>query len=263
PGNVRHVDEQLRPDLLRDLGECGEIDRACIRARTSDDHLRTALARNRTKHVVIDVTGVVHTIVNRVVQQTREIDRRSVREVPTLRQVQAQHQVARLEEGEIHRGVCLCARVRLHVRVLGVEQLLRAIDRDLLDAIHHFAATVVALAGKPFGVLVGKRRTHRLQDCERNKVLARNELETVALALGLFDDQTCDVRIEVPDRTQLAGCRHGGYAHLNYTLWKTDGTARRASVDRVIHAGGREYRATPAYPTTSRLARPLRPRAHH
>ena len=44
--------------------------------------------------------------------------------------------------------------VRLHVRVLGAEQLLRAIDGEFLDDVDHLAAAVVAPAGIPLGVLV-------------------------------------------------------------------------------------------------------------
>jgi hypothetical protein len=45
-----------------------------------------------------------------------------------------------------HRGVGLRAGMRLHVRVVGAEQLLGAVDRELLDLVHHLAAAVVALA---------------------------------------------------------------------------------------------------------------------
>jgi hypothetical protein len=41
----------------------------------------------------------------------------------------------------------LCAGVRLDVRVLGAEQLLRPVDRELLDLVDHLAAAVVTAPG--------------------------------------------------------------------------------------------------------------------
>ncbi len=55
---------------------------------------------------------------------------------------------------EVHRHVRLRAGVRLHVGVLGAEQRLRAVDRELLDDVHVLAAAVVALARIALGVLV-------------------------------------------------------------------------------------------------------------
>ena len=56
--------------------------------------------------------------------------------------------------GEVHGHVRLCASVRLDVRVLGAEQRLRAVDRELLDLVDDLAAAVVAAAGIALGVLV-------------------------------------------------------------------------------------------------------------
>ena len=66
--------------------------------------------------------------------------------MPAVRQVHAEERVARLEEREEHRGVRLRAGVRLHVGVLGAEELLRAVDGELLDLVDELAAAVVALA---------------------------------------------------------------------------------------------------------------------
>src|SRR5882762_3559842 len=69
-----------------------------------------------------------------------------------------------------------------------VEQLLRPIDRELLDQIHHFAAAVVPLARQPLGVLVGEGRPHRLENCDRYEVLGGNQLEAVLLSLDFTTD---------------------------------------------------------------------------
>ena len=118
-----------------------------------------------------------------VIQHAREVHRRAVRQMAAVRQIHAEERVARLEEGG-HRGeVRLRAGVRLHVRVLGAEELLRAIDRQLLHLVDDLAAAVVALARQSLGVLVRERRPHRLEHGRRDEVLARDQLEPFALPL--------------------------------------------------------------------------------
>ena len=100
-----------------------------------------------------------------------------------------------------HRGVVrLRAGVRLHVRVLGAEQLLGAIDRQLLDLVHDLAAAVVALSRQSLGVLVRERRPHRLEHGRRHEVLARDQLEPVLLPARLVVDQRGDLGIRLAER---------------------------------------------------------------
>ena len=58
----------------------------------------------------------------------------------------AENGVARLHQCEIGRRVRLRAGMRLHVGIVGAEELLRPIDGELLGDIDVLAAAVVALA---------------------------------------------------------------------------------------------------------------------
>ena len=98
----------------------------------------------------------------------------SVRQVPAVRQIHAQHRVARLQRRHIDRNVCLRARMRLHVGVLGAKQRLGAIDRQLFGAVDEFAAAIIALARISFGVFIGEHRAHRFEHGFRNEILRRN-----------------------------------------------------------------------------------------
>jgi hypothetical protein len=84
------------------------------------------------------------------------IDLGAVGEVPAMRQRHAEDGVARLQQGQVHGLVGLRARMRLHVGVVGAEQLLAAVDGQLLGHVHVLAAAVVALARIALGVLVGQ-----------------------------------------------------------------------------------------------------------
>ena len=89
------------------------------------------------------------------------------------------------------------ARVRLHVRVLGAEQRLRALDGERLGDVDVLAAAVVAAAGVALGVLVREHGALRLQHRDGNEVLARDHLEVVALATELELEHLGDLGIDL------------------------------------------------------------------
>ena len=107
----------------------------------------------------------------------------------TVGQIHPEKRVAWLKKrghrGEVRRR----AGVGLDIGVVGAEELLGAIDRELLDFVDDLAAAIVALARKSLGVLVGQRRSHRFEDRGRNEVLARDQLEATVLPLDLTTDE--------------------------------------------------------------------------
>src|SRR5450759_99257 len=102
-----------------------------------------------------------------------------------LREVETEYDVARLQEREVHRRICLRAGMRLHVGVVGGEQLLHAVDRELLHHVHEFAPAVVPLPGESLRVLIGQWSSHCLEHRWRDEVLARDQLEPVTLPIDL------------------------------------------------------------------------------
>ena len=114
--------------------------------------------------VVVDPLVVLaHAVGHDRVELAGEVQRMAVRQVAAVREVHAEHRVARLQQREVHRHVGLRAGVRLHVGVLGAEQLLRARDRERLGDVDELAAAVVALARIALGVLVGQHRAGRFE----------------------------------------------------------------------------------------------------
>ena len=115
--------------------------------------------------------------------------------------------------------------MRLDVGVIGAEELLRAVDRQLLDPVHDLAAAVVALSGKSFRVLVRERRAHRFEDGRRHEVLARDQLDPFVLAGDLLLDQAGDLRIAVAQRLArrtalpVGPGRHQGFSSVEVSVW--------------------------------------------
>jgi hypothetical protein len=120
-----------------------------------------------------------------------------MREMAAVRELERQDRVAGLQRRHVHRHVRLRARVRLDIRVVCAEELLRPVDRRPLDLVDDFAAPVVAAAGIALGVLVRRHRPHRLEDRRPGEVLRRDQLDLPALALELLSQQLRDLRVDL------------------------------------------------------------------
>ena len=72
--------------------------------------------------------------------------------------------------------------MRLHIRIVGAEQLLGAIDGQLLGLVDEFATTVVTLGRVALGVLVGEYGTLGLHHPRTGVVFRGDELDMLLLA---------------------------------------------------------------------------------
>ncbi len=111
--------------------------------------------------------------------------------------------VARIEHRHVRGVVGLGPGVRLDVGVLGAEQLLGAVDRELLGDVDLLAAAVVALARVALGVLVGEHRPGGIEDRLGDEILRGDHLERVLLALELALQHLGDRRIDLSQRGGL------------------------------------------------------------
>ena len=93
--------------------------------------MRLGVAVDAVRHEVVDPSAEVH--------------RRPVGEVATLVEAHAHDLVAGVEQGEERGHVGVGPRVRLHVGVLGAEQLAQPVARELLGLVDDQVAAVVAL----------------------------------------------------------------------------------------------------------------------
>jgi hypothetical protein len=117
-----------------------------------------------------------------------------------VRKIHSENLVTVLNRREVDGHVCLRAAVRLHVRVIGAKQLLRAIDRGLFDNVGPLATTVVALARITLGVLVREHRPGSLQHRFADEIFRRDQFETIRLACDFVIDRARDHRINLRQR---------------------------------------------------------------
>src|SRR4051812_15295514 len=81
--------------------------------------------------------------------------------------------------------------------MLGAEELLRAVDRELLYLVDDLTAAVVALARISLGVLVRRRRPDCLEHRRPGEVLRGDQLDLAALALGLAPEELGDLGVDL------------------------------------------------------------------
>jgi hypothetical protein len=106
----------------------------------------------------------VHPVGDDVVELAGDVQLHPLREVAALVQVHPEDRVAGLQEGVVDGGVGLRAGVRLDFRVLGAEQLLGAVERELFGDVDELAAAVVAAARVALGVPVREDRALAVED---------------------------------------------------------------------------------------------------
>ena len=167
--------------------------------------------------VVVDRFVGVQAVADDVEPLAAHVQRHAVGQVAAFGQAHAHDGVAGLQEGQEHGFVGRGAAVRLHVGGIGAEDLLDAVDRELLGDVHVLAAAVVALAGVAFGVLVGQLRALRRHDGGRGVVFAGDQLDVLFLAgvfgldggkdlgVGLFDENVAVVHGSPSRRWSLCG----------------------------------------------------------
>ncbi len=212
PSEMGHVDHQRRFDLIGDLAEAREVQLARVGRPAGEQQLGAVLARE-TRHLVhVHQPRLrVGLIGHHLVEFPRDVELHAVGQVPAVGQRQAHNLLAGLQQRVIDGGVGLRTGVRLHVGVLGSEQCLGAVNRQLLADVDLLAAAVVAAARVALGVLVGQHRTDGFQDSEGHEVLRGDHLQRVLLAPKLTLHRRGDLRIHLGERTiEIVGAEFGG-----------------------------------------------------
>ena len=185
-GNVSHIDHEIRADAVRNLAESLEVDKTRVSACTRKYEARLAFLGESRYLVVINEAGVfIHGVRHNVEVLARNVDGAAVRKMTAVRETHAQHGVARLQQREEYRKICVGAAMSLDVGMLCAEQRLGAVDSETLDDVHVFADAVISLAGIALGIFVGEVCTHRRHDSGRNYVLAGDQLDVVLLSFEL------------------------------------------------------------------------------
>ncbi len=103
--------------------------------------------------------------------------------------------------------------MRLHVGEGAAEQLLGAVDGQLLQGVGEFGAAIVAPAGIALDGLVDHHRPQRVQTGEADQILRRNQFDLVLLAGEFTGNGAIDFRVGIPEMGGEIGIRVGHENH--------------------------------------------------
>ena len=211
---MRRIDDEDGSDVVRDLPHRREVPAARISRGSRHEDLRPLPLGDVAHLVVVDeLVFFANAVGDDVEHLAGEVDGRAVRQVAPVSELHAHKGVARDEEREVRSRVRLGPRVRLHVRVLGPEELLGSLDGEVLGDIDELAAAVVAAAGVPLGVLVAQRSAQRGEHRGRGEVLRGYELDLGVLPVDLVQNGRGRFRIDLLDGRPIAPA---GIAHESW-----------------------------------------------
>jgi hypothetical protein len=116
-------------------------------------------------------------------------------EMATMGQIKPQDGVSGIDHRHVSRRIGLGAGVRLHIGVIGAEELPGAVTGKVLNHVGVFTATVIALAWVALGVLIGKDGARSLQYGFAYKVLRGDHFQAFVLASDFVIDGGGDLGI--------------------------------------------------------------------
>ncbi|MPN60567.1 hypothetical protein SDC9_208296 [bioreactor metagenome] len=147
---------------------------------------------------------VVDTIGDNVIIRARNVNGAAVGQVSAVGKVHPHDGVAGFAEGKINGVVCVGAAVGLYVGMIRLEKLLGPVDREIFSHIDIFAAAVVALAGIPFGILVGQHRACGGQNGFAYDVFGCDQLNVAALAEQFVLHGPAQLRVVTFEKIKVA-----------------------------------------------------------
>lgn len=139
--------------------------------------------------IVVDPTGtLVELIPHGMIENAGRIDRRAVRQMAAVRQIEPHERIAGLEHREKYGHIGLSARMRLHVGILGSVELAQAVDSQLLDPIDDLAAAVITRSGYPSAYLLVSTEPMACMTCSLTKFSeAISSMPCICRRLFAFD----------------------------------------------------------------------------
>lgn len=201
--DVGHISHQHTIwDFGGDFGDAGEIRDFHKGGVADQDDFGLMFAGETLKFVVVNVAFGGNAVADEVVDLCAAGDRGAVGEMAAGGEGHGEDGVARLAPSEINGFIGVGAGMGLDVGMVGMEELLGALNGEGLNLVHVFVAAVVALTRVAFAILVGEDGAHGFQNVGGDIVLAGDEFKAVALADFFLMD-------EIKDRVGRTGVHDG------------------------------------------------------
>ena len=182
-GDVGHVYKQIGAHFLSNFREDFKVDDAGVGRSAGDDHLGLMLSGQLAHLVIVDVAVPVYTVCHHVVVLTGEVGGRAMSQMTAVVQAHAHNGVAGSTQSLVNCEVGLSTGVRLNIGKVCTEELLGALNSDVLYHIYALAAAVVAASGITLGVFVGEYGSSGGKDSVADDVFGGDQLNVLLLTL--------------------------------------------------------------------------------
>ncbi len=237
--DMGHINHKVCANRIRDFTEFREVDLTWDRGTTGDDQGWLVLFCQGFDLIIVDqVVFLAHAVMHSVEPFAGLVWFRTMGQVTTGGQIHTQDGVAWFDQRLKHTLVRLRTGVWLHVGEFTAEQLLCAVDCEVLSNVHILATAIVTTARVAFGVFVGQNGTLGFHHCGGNDVLRGDQFDLVALTAEFAGDGGVKLRIACCEGFGEEGfCRaftgHGAFSCLNAMgFWKfINGSGPEAEAD--------------------------------
>ena len=194
--NMGDIGDQIRVDFLRDFGERGVIELERVRAHPGPNHFRTFAEGDFADFVHIETPGFLVRAVRDLLEvHSGEADFPAVRQVAAVRNRNAHHFVARLQQRAVNGAVRRGAGIRLNVGVFATEQFFSASDREIFEIVDDFVPFVITGARVTFAIFVRENRTAGFHHRRRGVTFRRDHFQRRVFHLDLPLNQVVNFRV--------------------------------------------------------------------
>jgi hypothetical protein len=172
PCKMRHIDQQIGPNRIRNLAHAGKIDDARNGRPACNQHLGLMFFCKLCNLIIVDFQiGFAHTVLNGIKPFARLVGLGPMRQVAACIQRHAQNGVAGCQKRCKHPLIGLRAGIGLHICKTAIEQVTGAADGQILGHIDILAPAIIAPPRIAFGVFIGQDRALHLHHSLRDDVL--------------------------------------------------------------------------------------------
>ena len=198
--HMGHVHQHFGAYAISNSAHTGKIDEARIGREAGDDDFRFVFVCQRFHLLVVNLAVIgLDAILHRFVHAPGEADTGTVGQVTAMRQTHAEQSLTRLHKRRIGGSVGLRTRMRLHVGIAALEQLLGTLYRQRFHHVYEFTTTVVTLSRVALGIFVGQHTALRFHHTRTGVIFGCNQLNVLFLPAAFTGNGGGQFGIETGD----------------------------------------------------------------
>ena len=158
PRDMRHIGHEQSANLVANRRKACKIQLARIGTKARQDDLRLMFLRHPLQLIVVNLTcsHILHLVTDEIILAGTMRHGRTMRQVATMTQIHREDGIAWLAPCKIHCFIRLSATVRLDISMVSPEELLGAVNRQLLYLVGILLPPIIAPARVTLAIFISK-----------------------------------------------------------------------------------------------------------